>query len=366
MFDRRTKAKARSSYRLLVLDGHRSHLTMDFISYCDQNKILLAVLPPHSTHTLQPLDVCMFKPLSTAYSDEVSDFMDRSQGLVSMSKRDFLPLFYQAWRASFKETTIKKAFEATGLSPFNPEVILQRFDDNLILLSDSESSVLSASNWRKTERPLREVVKDRGDRRAQKLSQAFHQISASKTLLEHEVKGLREALTNERLRRKRGKPLPLQEAEEYQGGAVFWSPRKVKEARDRLRLQEEEEEQLQLQKADTRKQREETRQARAREKEQRRQARLAVSLMRQKEREEKAVEKASRIAARKAAKQLQKAIKTSQRGRRRSFKAPAKAVQKKRPIARPQGSEEPQGGAVGSPPPTSRRGRAIRTPSRFL
>ncbi|KAK1916434.1 hypothetical protein P3342_004253 [Pyrenophora teres f. teres] len=63
VFDRSIKAKARSSYRLLILDGHGSHLTIDFIEYCDQNKILLAIYPPHSTHTLQPLDVVLFKPL---------------------------------------------------------------------------------------------------------------------------------------------------------------------------------------------------------------------------------------------------------------------------------------------------------------
>ncbi|KAF2006340.1 hypothetical protein P154DRAFT_456130 [Amniculicola lignicola CBS 123094] len=72
--------------------------------------------------------------------------MERSQGLTSMSKRDFFPLFYQAWQASFK---------ATGLSPFNPKVILQRFNTSSSSLSDSESSVLSASNWRKTEGLLR-------------------------------------------------------------------------------------------------------------------------------------------------------------------------------------------------------------------
>jgi hypothetical protein len=133
---------------------------MDFIEYCDQNKILLAIYPPHSTHTLQPLDVVMFKSLATGYSNKVAGFMERSQGLTSMSKRDFFPLFYRAWEASFKETTILKAFEATGLSPFNPEVILKRFNTTSSSSSDSESSALSASNWRKTEGLLRQVVKD--------------------------------------------------------------------------------------------------------------------------------------------------------------------------------------------------------------
>jgi hypothetical protein len=184
---------------------------MHFIEYCDQNKILLAVYPPHSTQTLQPLDVVMFKPLATGYSDEVAAFMKRSQGLTSMSKRDFFPLFYRAWQA----------FEATGLSPLNPQVILKRFHTRTSSSSDSESPALSASNWRKTEGLLRQVVKDRGDRRAQKLSHAFHHISTQKTLLEYEVKGLREALINERTRRKQGKPLLLEEPEEYHSGSCI-------------------------------------------------------------------------------------------------------------------------------------------------
>lgn len=49
---------------------------MKFIDYCDKNKILLAIYPPHSTHTLQPLDVGMFKPLVIAYNTEVANFLE--------------------------------------------------------------------------------------------------------------------------------------------------------------------------------------------------------------------------------------------------------------------------------------------------
>jgi hypothetical protein len=367
VFDRGTKAKARSSYRLLILDGHGSHLTMDFIEYCNQNKILLAVYPPHSTHTLQPLDVSMFKPLSTAYSNEVAAFMERSQGLTSMSKRDFFPLFYRAWQASFKETTILKAFEATGLSPFEPEVILKRFNQQPTqgCLSDSDSSALSASNWRKTEGLLRQVVKDRGDRRAQKLSQAFHQISTQKTLLEYEVKGLREALINERTRRKRGKPLLLEEPEEYHGGAVFWSPRKVKDACERQQLKEREAQQLQQQKAEANRHREESRQTKAEAVQARRQAKAEARISREKEKAEKAVEQASRAAARRTHQRLKQALKTSKKGKKRSLKAPAKATSRKRAAAQPQGSRDALGAAAAPPPSQSRHGRAIKLPEKY-
>ena len=67
VFKRFTAAKARRKYRLLLVNGYRSHLTEEFLEYYHRHKILLGIYPPHSTHTLQPLNVVMFKPLSTAY-----------------------------------------------------------------------------------------------------------------------------------------------------------------------------------------------------------------------------------------------------------------------------------------------------------
>lgn len=97
---------------------------------------------------------------------------------------------------------------------------------------------------------LREVVKITRDPKAQKLSQTYHSILVQRSLLEHEAQGLKQALINERLHRKRGKAPALESPEEYHGKAVFWSPKKVKEPDDRLQQQELEEEHRQLQKAE--------------------------------------------------------------------------------------------------------------------
>jgi hypothetical protein len=77
MFNRKIKIKAHRSYRLLILDSHRSYILIDFIKYYTNNRILLAIYPPHLTHTLQPLDVYIFKPLALAYSATLADFMDK-------------------------------------------------------------------------------------------------------------------------------------------------------------------------------------------------------------------------------------------------------------------------------------------------
>ena len=50
VFQRCTKSKAVIRRRLLVVDGHSSHINMKFINACDEYHILLLILPPHTTH----------------------------------------------------------------------------------------------------------------------------------------------------------------------------------------------------------------------------------------------------------------------------------------------------------------------------
>jgi hypothetical protein len=91
-----TRDQACHRYRLLIMDGHSSHVNLEFINYCDQNRILVLILPPHSTHRLQPLDVGLFQPLSTAYLAELDNLTAKSGGIVSMKKRMFWSLFKPA------------------------------------------------------------------------------------------------------------------------------------------------------------------------------------------------------------------------------------------------------------------------------
>jgi hypothetical protein len=71
VFDPYIKGKARRKWRLLTIDGHGSHVTRDFITYYDNNKILFLILPPHATYTLQPLDVVCFELLAGNYTKEL-------------------------------------------------------------------------------------------------------------------------------------------------------------------------------------------------------------------------------------------------------------------------------------------------------
>jgi hypothetical protein len=127
VFDRYTKEKARNSWRMLILNGHGSHLTAAFIEYCFENKILLIIYPPHATHTLQPLDVVMFRSLSFNYKEILSTQVQDSQGLLPVKKMDFFLIFWTAWTNSFTKDHILQAFESTGVWPMDPEPVLKKF-----------------------------------------------------------------------------------------------------------------------------------------------------------------------------------------------------------------------------------------------
>ena len=89
IFQRHTAHKAGNRRRLLLVNGHSSHVNMRFINLCDSLNILLFMLPPHSTHRLQPLNISLFSPLALFYKEGLNRLLSNSLGMVSISKRAF-------------------------------------------------------------------------------------------------------------------------------------------------------------------------------------------------------------------------------------------------------------------------------------
>jgi len=66
VFIPQTKPRDPLEPRLLILDGHGSHETLEFMWECYLNNIYLLFLPPHTSHVMQPLDLTVFFPLKIA------------------------------------------------------------------------------------------------------------------------------------------------------------------------------------------------------------------------------------------------------------------------------------------------------------
>jgi DDE superfamily endonuclease len=91
-FDLQTRP-ANGAWRMLVMDGHRSHLTKEFVDYCynPEVKISVFLLPAHSTHILQPLDIGVFQSYKH-YHQELLENSIRFGG-IDYKRTDFLASF---------------------------------------------------------------------------------------------------------------------------------------------------------------------------------------------------------------------------------------------------------------------------------
>jgi hypothetical protein len=86
--------------------------------------------------------------------------------------------------------------------------------------------------WCEADRLLRAAA----DKSSSDLKQVFsmiHYLANQNKLLTNENEGLHKALTTKKKHNKKSKVLNLQQRQEYHGGAVFWSPRKMAESEAR-------------------------------------------------------------------------------------------------------------------------------------
>ena len=241
LFDRHTKQKARKGRdpRLLVLDGHISHINLEFLSWCEAHNIHVLAFPPHTTHRLQPLDVSLFSPLATYYSQELDRWLQATQALSGMNKLKFYSLFKPAFEKAFSESNIASGWRKTGLHPFDPSVVLNQLstrpeppETRPGSGNSSDKSVLSISDWRKVRAMLKDVVGEALHYEGRELLKVYSELQAKNAFLKEENNGLKGAVVDEKKKKKPRKRVVDELRRPENGNATLFSPKKVSRARE--------------------------------------------------------------------------------------------------------------------------------------
>jgi hypothetical protein len=192
------------------------------------------------------LDVGLFRPLVSYYSQLLDTHSRLSQGLASVTKRDFFKNFYSAFDKAFTEANISSGWLKTGIEPFDPDRVLKIFkreggDHSEALGAEptpsrhSSSCLDTPSAQRTIRRIINEAVAHRdteNEKIVRKLDSACLSISAKLKLTEDREKGYLEALDSEKRKRKRGQPFTEELRAEEGVSILFFSPSKVQKARE--------------------------------------------------------------------------------------------------------------------------------------
>ena len=102
--------------RLLLLDSHSSHVSVEFMQIYWQSNVYLYYLIPHSSHILQPLDLSCFSVLKSRYRTQIQNLASLSNS-APIKKSTFLELYQKARNEGLTEYNIRADWRACGIVP---------------------------------------------------------------------------------------------------------------------------------------------------------------------------------------------------------------------------------------------------------
>ncbi|XP_045213286.2 uncharacterized protein LOC123564072 [Mercenaria mercenaria] len=103
---------------LLILDGHRSHVNVSVLDWAKQHNVILSILPAHTSHILQPLDVGCFGPLQRIYNSECHKFL-RASPESRITRYNVCQLACTAYTSALSPNNLRASFMKTGIFPFD-------------------------------------------------------------------------------------------------------------------------------------------------------------------------------------------------------------------------------------------------------
>jgi DDE superfamily endonuclease len=110
--------------RLLLLDGHGSHVSVEFMKIAWENNVYLFYLIPHSSHVLQPLDLSCFSVLKSRYRRQIALLASLSDS-TPIKKAQFLEFYHKARTEGLTEPNIRAGWKTAGIYPWNPQKVLR-------------------------------------------------------------------------------------------------------------------------------------------------------------------------------------------------------------------------------------------------
>ena len=227
VFEPSTRPEDPSARRLLIMDGHSSHITANLIAFCMQSSIDLLILPSHCSHVLQPLDISMFAPLKRALAAETDALCRIDSGRIP--RIEWTEMYIRAREKAFTSSNILSGWKGAGLMPLAPMHVLEKllssldtgtairrtpspsrgFDLSLLASSPPDGIELrNANELLLSALDSVEILPDSARRYAKRMTQAY-ETTHSELIIARRQLSEQQKLLNNRKKHKRGKRVAL-------------------------------------------------------------------------------------------------------------------------------------------------------------
>lgn len=109
-------------YRLILLDGHTTHYGYKFLRTCAEHNIIPVVLPPHTAHALQPVNVGLYETLRSQIASELAPI-----GSHALDMAQFLDIYLKARETVYSGENVALSFKLAGIFPADGEAVAKRW-----------------------------------------------------------------------------------------------------------------------------------------------------------------------------------------------------------------------------------------------
>ncbi|KAL9575810.1 hypothetical protein ACKAV7_000052 [Fusarium commune] len=195
-----TQPEDESDARLIILDGHRSHVSDEWMATCFLNNVYYYYLPAHCSHGLQPLDNGVFNASKAAYRKELQKLTSLTDS-APVDKVNFIKAYAKAREVGMTKKNILSGWRVTRNWPISrrkalmhPEI--QSDKKETTPASDGPSDgQRDSNNTPKTSRHIRDLGKNKSPstrRRYSVISRGFEAQESKIASLSSRVASLEE------------------------------------------------------------------------------------------------------------------------------------------------------------------------------
>lgn len=118
---------------ILLLDGHSTRFNKDVLEQLVANRVKVAIIPAHSSHLMQPLDLCPFGE----FKKKVSKLSFSPGDGIRQKREKLVNQAILGWRYASMEDIIEAGFKRSGLWPFNPNAVLMGSPASIVDKTDA-------------------------------------------------------------------------------------------------------------------------------------------------------------------------------------------------------------------------------------
>lgn len=104
---------------VIIYDGLKAHISEILFAECAERSIQIVMIPPHSSHLVQPLDQGVFRSMKSKYST-VPNWPNKSKITTQLQK------IYTVIQMTDNEQTILKSWEHSGILPIIKDGIVKK------------------------------------------------------------------------------------------------------------------------------------------------------------------------------------------------------------------------------------------------